>query len=381
MRGGRGIFAGTRLGAAGSRGQLDRRLRPRRGGGRTGDAAQGGARAAPRGEQYQRGELMGSSTAQRLPRLLALVPYLLSRPGIRISEAAADFGVSEQQLRRDLELLWMCGLPGYGPGDLIDLSFDGDSITVTFDAGMRRPLRLTPVEATALLVALQAVAETPGLVDTDAVRRALAKVESAVGQARPAEVVVGLATGEGSVDPQVRSTVRMAATQRRALWLRYYTATRDAISERTVDPMRVLIVDGRTYREAWCRSAEQVRLFRLDRIDDLEVLDEPARPPSEAQPKDLSQRLFQPPEDQPSAELERSQEARWVAEYYTVAELTELPEGWARVRMRYWDRAWLVRLLLGLGGQVRVLSPASLRGEVRQRAEAAMVRARQLPVT
>ena len=54
---------------------------------------------------------MGSSTAQRLPRLLALVPYLLSRPGIRISEAAADFGVSEQQLRRDLELLWMCGLP------------------------------------------------------------------------------------------------------------------------------------------------------------------------------------------------------------------------------------------------------------------------------
>lgn len=324
---------------------------------------------------------MGSSTAQRLPRLLALVPYLLSRPGIRISEAAADFGVSEQQLRRDLELLWMCGLPGYGPGDLIDLSFDGDSITVTFDAGMRRPLRLTPVEATALLVALQAVAETPGLVDTDAVRRALAKVESAVGQARPAEVVVGLATGEGSVDPQVRSTVRMAATQRRALWLRYYTATRDAISERTVDPMRVLIVDGRTYLEAWCRSAEQVRLFRLDRIDDLEVLDEPARPPSEAQPKDLSLGLFQPPEDQPSAELELSPEARWVAEYYTVAELTELPEGWARVRMRYWDRAWLVRLLLGLGGQVRVLSPASLRGEVRQRAEAAMVRARQLPVT
>ena len=101
--------------------------------------------------------------SDRLPRLLALVPYLLARPGIRVVEAAADFGVTEKQLRKDLELLWMCGLPGYGPGDLIDLSFEGDTITVAFDAGMSRPLRLTGAEATALLVALQALGETPGV--------------------------------------------------------------------------------------------------------------------------------------------------------------------------------------------------------------------------
>src|SRR5579884_972090 len=116
----------------------------------------------------------------RLPRLLALVPYLLARPGIPIEEAAADFGVPARQLRRDLELLWMCGLPGYGPGDLIDLSFEGETVTVTYDAGMRRPLRLTAAEATALLVALRALVDTPGINDPDAVRRALAKIESAV---------------------------------------------------------------------------------------------------------------------------------------------------------------------------------------------------------
>ena len=64
-----------------------------------------------------------TSNESRLPRLLALVPYLQARPGIRVDEAAADFGVTEAQLRRDLQLLWMCGLPGHGPGDLIDLSF------------------------------------------------------------------------------------------------------------------------------------------------------------------------------------------------------------------------------------------------------------------
>ena len=82
---------------------------------------------------------MTAGVADRVPRLLTVVPYLLAHPGVRVADAAAEFGVSETQMRRDLELLWMCGLPGYGPGDLVDLSFSGDTVTVAFDAGMRRP--------------------------------------------------------------------------------------------------------------------------------------------------------------------------------------------------------------------------------------------------
>ena len=133
-----------------------------------------------------------SATADRLPRLLALVPYLLARPGVLLTEAAGDFGVPELQLRRDLELLWMCGLPGHGPGDLIDLSFEGDSVTVTYDAGMSRPLRLTADEALALVVALRTLAEVPGLSERDAVERALAKVESAAGDAAHAADAVAV---------------------------------------------------------------------------------------------------------------------------------------------------------------------------------------------
>src|ERR1700733_12144209 len=106
-----------------------------------------------------------SGAADRMPRLLALVPYLLARPGIPIADVARDFEVTETQLRRDLELLWMCGLPGHTPGALIDLSFDGDTVSVTFDAGMSRPLRLTSEEALALIVALRTLAETPGIAD------------------------------------------------------------------------------------------------------------------------------------------------------------------------------------------------------------------------
>lgn len=321
---------------------------------------------------------MGNSTIERLPRLLALVPYLVSRPGAAVSEVAADFGVGEQQLRRDLELLWMCGLPGYGPGDLIDLSFSGDTVTVVYDAGMRKPLRLTGQEATSLQVALRALSETPGIADTDAVRRALTKVENAAGQAHPSGMVVGLNDVPGPVSATTGGTVEWAVKHRRVLRIRYYTASRDEITERTVDPMRLVLLEGRGYLEAWCRRSRGVRLFRLDRVDGAESLDEHARPPAEARNTDLSAGPFRPLPDQPSAELELQPEARWVAEYYPVDERTDLPDGRTRVVLRYSDRAWIVRLVLGLGGRGRVTFPEDLAAEVRQRAYAALARSGHL---
>jgi proteasome accessory factor C len=321
---------------------------------------------------------LSTPIGERLPRLLALVPYLLARPGMRIRTAAADFGVSEKQLRRDLELLWMCGLPGYGPGDLIDLSFDEDTVTVTFDAGMNRPLRLTGPEATALLVALQALAETPGIADTGAVRRALAKVESAAGAVVPgeADVVVGLSAGEGAQAGEARDTARRALDGGRALRLRYYTASRDAITDRTVDPMRLLVIEGRSYLEAWCRSAVGVRLFRLDRVDAITLLGETSAAPTDAAPADLAEGVFQPADDAPVAVLVLRPEARWLAEYYPVESFTDLDDGCARVEMRYRDPSWLVRLVLGLGGDAVVERPTELARRVHAAASEALALAR-----
>ncbi|HVK21409.1 MAG TPA: WYL domain-containing protein [Actinokineospora sp.] len=315
-----------------------------------------------------------TAAQDRLPRLLALVPYLIARPGIRIEEAAADFEVTTKQLRKDLELLWMCGLPGYGPGDLIDISFDEDTVTVTFDAGMSRPLRLTGAEATAMLVALRALVDTPGVVDADAIRRAVAKIEMAAGQAQPAGVAVGLGVREGAETVKVRETVQAALQAGRAIRMAYYTASKDEMTERTVDPMRVLIVEGRGYLEAWCRRAEAVRLFRLDRIDELAVLDEPASPPPYAEPTDVSAGLFRAAPDQSVARLVLEPDARWVSEYYPVEDVEELGAGRLRVSMRYSDTSWIVRLLLGLGGEVGVEEPAHLADELRAQAAAAVRR-------
>jgi proteasome accessory factor C len=305
----------------------------------------------------------------QLPRLLALVPYLLARPGVRVSEAAAVFGVSEVRLRKDLDLLWVCGLPGHGPGDLIDVEFEGDTITLLEPAGVTRPLRLTVDEALALVVALRALAETPGLVERDALDRALAKVERVAGEAAlPAHRVEVAVEGEERVLP----VVEQALAQGRRLHLRYHVPGRDETTERDVDPMRLAWAEGRPYLEAWCRLAEGVRLFRLDRVAALQVLDAPAAPPPEAASRDLSQGVFQPSPDHQLVVLALRPAAHWVADHHPCESVEEQADGVLLARLRTPDTAWVRRLALRLGAEGTVVSPPELAAQVRDDAREAL---------
>ena len=309
-----------------------------------------------------------------MTRLLALVPYLTARPqGVAVAEAARDFGVSERQLHRDMELLWMCGLPGYGPGDLIDLAFEGDRVRVTFPAGMVRPLRLTTDEAVALVVALKTLLELPGLAEAEAVSRALAKVSAVAGHAGEGTTPVVV-----SVDAQEQAlaVVREALERERALHLTYYVPTRDERTERDVDPMRLHLVDGRWYLEAWCRRVEGVRLFRLDRVDAVRVLDEPAALPPQAHGRDLDNGVYQPEPGSPVVRLRLDRGARWVAEYYPVEDARPVddPPGGLAVAVRTADLAWARRLVATLGGGAVVDEPAELAAAVAADARAALAR-------
>lgn len=311
---------------------------------------------------------------QRLPRLLAMVPYFQSRPGIATAEAAADFGITEKQLIKDLDLLWMCGLPGHGPGDLIDLSYEGGTVTIIDDQGLRKPLRLTSEEALALVVALRTLAETPGLADSgadsDAVQRALAKVETAAGGA------VDDAAMAIELDREARllPTLGRAVDEQRALRLRYYTATRDETSERVVDPLQVFDADGHGYLEAWCRSAEGVRVFRTDRIDSLELLDEPARIPDGVTRRDVSEGVYRPAPEHLLVALRLAPAYAWVADFYPVEQVSDLadPPGTLQIELRVSEPAWVRALVLGSGGQVEVLSPGWLADAIRAEAAQAL---------
>ncbi|MGB6182776.1 MAG: YafY family protein [Rhodococcus sp. (in: high G+C Gram-positive bacteria)] len=313
---------------------------------------------------------MSMRLSSRLARLLNLVPYFIANPGISAAEAAAELGVTTKQLMEDLNQLWMCGLPGYGPGDLIDLSFSEDSIEVTFSAGIDRPLRLTSTEATALLIALRSLVEMPGMVDPSAAYRAIAKIEAAAGLAA-ADDDTGDTPDPPAENPTV-STVRGALARGRALHLTYYSASRDIVSARTVDPMRIVLVDEHSYLQAWCRSAEGVRLFRLDRIDAADELEEESSPPERALAAGDALDLFHDDPSLPLARLVVAPNHVWILDYYPMQRTAEYADGSVEVSMRFATLDWMSRLTLGLGSGVRVLGPPALVREVTVRARDAL---------
>jgi proteasome accessory factor C len=306
----------------------------------------------------------------RLVRLLNMVPYFQANPRVTRIQAAADLGVSVRQLGEDLDQLWLCGLPGYGPGDLIDFQFEGDTIEVTFSAGMDTPLQLTSPEATGLLVALRALADIPGVVDPQSARSAIAKIEAAAGSAGHA--LEAAVDEPAPVENRAAAAVRAAIHDNRALTIDYYAASHDTLSTRIVDPIRIVLVGGHSYLEAWSREAEGVRLFRFDRIVEAAVLDEPSAPPEPVlqAPPDTS--LFDADPALPSATLRLAPVASWMFEYYPMRLLRDLPDGYCEAAMTYASEEWMARQVLGLGSAVRVLEPESLANRVRDAAAAAL---------
>ena len=307
----------------------------------------------------------------RLSRLLAMVPWLLNRQGVPLEDAARHFDISEEQLVKDLELLFVCGLPGHMPDDLIEADWESGRIYLDNADALQRPLRLGPDEAVALIAGLRTLAEVPGLHDRAAVDSALAKLSAAAGDAAgvAAGVAVDLGTAPGE---QVLRTARQALRNRRRLRLDYLVPSRDETTIRDVDPMRVLTVGGHWYLEAWCHRAEAVRLFRVDRIVRALVLDVDGTPPPGAVSRDAGEELFTPNPEDPLVTVEVGPRAAWVAEYYPAESVTPLDEGRLRVRLRATNPHWLPRLVLRLGGAGRIVDPPELAAEAAELARSAL---------
>ncbi|MEU3216131.1 WYL domain-containing protein [Streptomyces sp. NPDC006971] len=311
---------------------------------------------------------MATNAIDQTRRMLSLVTYLRERPGAHIQDVARAFGITEDELISDLDVLPMCGTSFRG-GDLLDIDTDGERIWWHNPDDVAEPLRLAADEATALLVAARAVATLPGLRESDrqALLRATAKLETAAGE-------VGAASSRLSVtfesEGGVFAEVDRAISERRRLWLRYYSPARDELTEREVDPIRLFAV-GHTYMEAWCRSSEDRRTFRLDRVAAIRLLDEPAAPP-ELELRDLSEGLVQPSAEDPEVVVEVGPGGRWVAEYYPHDTARELPDGGLRIALRTPDPASLRRLALRLGGEGRIVSPPELAQSAQEAARAAL---------
>jgi proteasome accessory factor C len=287
-------------------------------------------------------------------RLLALVPWLAANSGVSVAGAADHFGITEEQLRRDLGSVITSGADDW---TLFDIQYwdEGGTIEVIDALDLAEPLTLTPDEAFALLVALHALDAVPGEHDRAALRSVMAALEGALGSDAPAPGAVSVRV---DLPADVVDEIAAARAAGRALDLTYLGAVRDEITERTVDPVGVVVVDGYAYLRAHCRRAGGPRLFRLDRILDLRVSAETARPVADS-----------PAEVEPMASLLAGSgqhvvvdvpEGSPVPERHPSVRRWALPDGGTRLEMPIGEYGWARRFVLGSAGTVALREPAWL---------------------
>lgn len=319
-----------------------------------------------------------SSARAQLARMLALVPYLQRREAVPLEEVARDLGVSADQVVRDLNVLWFCGLPGLGMGDLIEVdmdALDGEGVVRVSNADyLSRPLRLRADEASALLVALQTLRATTPADQHGVIDSVIGKIAAAAedGGAHADQVAVQVA--DAGAEVEVRDRLERALADRRQVRLTYHVPSRDEVTERVVDPLGLLVHDGRAYLRAWCHLAGGERRFRLDRVRAAVVLGStvsPPRPDAGASPAELDEAIFTPAPEAGTARLLLAGPARWVADYVPHEGARETDEG-LEVTLRVGDPRWLERLVLQCAPHARVLEPTTVARRVRELAAASL---------
>jgi proteasome accessory factor C len=303
--------------------------------------------------------------------MLVIVPYLVQHPGTSLASAAGIFGVPREQLRRDLDLLFMSGLPPYGPGDLIDVDVDEDGgVWISMADHFARPLRLTRPEALAVYLRATELLATPGIPDAPALASALAKLRDALGPDTLGDAagIEGAVTGSA---PAHLDALRAAAADHRRIRIDYTAASTGERGVREVEPEAVFASAGHWYVVAWDVAADGERLFRADRVSAVEEtgdrfgprgLEGAGRQLYTAGDQDLAVRLLLRPA------------ARWVAEYYVTDDVATRPDGTVEATLPARQTGWIAKLLLRLGPDADVLDPPELRAEISQIAAAALDR-------
>lgn len=307
---------------------------------------------------------MAENVQDRLPRLLALVPWLSQRPGITLSETSSHFGISVDQLTTDLYQLVVCGVPGYGPDQLVDIDFyDGERIWVTDPQTLSTPMRLTPDELAAHCIALRFLSQLPGISAKGEIGELAAKLDQAAVESG-AVSAPGLLNVETYVDLEIQDLVANSLVRNIKISFEYLSGD-DSVSKRTASPKRVFQVDDNLYLEAMCDQAEAIRLFRLDRIRQPQLLPDQAADSTDSdQGSKLSfmgSQALDAIHQAPHATIRLTEKTQWLAEENWIAGDPEDP---MLIRVPFLSQDWLVGWALSFGGDLQVIEPLDIAARI-----------------
>ncbi len=290
-------------------------------------------------------------TARRLTRILSMLPWVIANPGATADEVCERFGYTRRDLVADLDLVFVCGLPGYGPGDLMVAYLDDDEVVVEMADYFAAPVRLSPPEALSLLAsgyALMSTGQAP-----PALRRAVDKLAAVVLPDGAEALAVDLR------EPELVAELRAAAGEGAVVRIVYTALAGDVTTTREIEPWVVFSTMGNWYVTAHCHLAGAERVFRIDRIRSLEATGGRFAPPDDPPPPVVG---YQPKESDVVAVIKLGPRARWVVDYYPVDIVAEsAATGETTVRFAAADALVPARVLLRLGADAELLEGEEVR--------------------
>ncbi|MGK3955994.1 helix-turn-helix transcriptional regulator [Arthrobacter sp. R4] len=322
--------------------------------------------------QPRPGSVRTRTSEDQLKRMLQLVPFLVHNQGLHIQEVAERFGVTRKELEGDLQILICSGLPEGYPDDLLDIQWEDDHVYITQDLDLKRPVRFTVEEACALLTGLETLNGLPELAEGGALESVTLKLMAAAGEEG---LRAGMLAGPevGPADSATLDVVRQAIESRSQLRLVYLSPLRDRVSERNVDPLRLYSLDNTWYFEAYCHSAQGLRNFRLDRVQELHPNGNAAS--TRLQPNEgFPAKLFTPNDDDTTVTVQLTRRGAGLAEDYYAERTSPLPDGGLLAEIRFGNTAWLPMFVAQHGGAVRILEPRELADQSRAWVAAALAR-------
>ena len=313
---------------------------------------------------------------EHIPRLLALVRALARARELPMKTLCEELGIDEKELREDIELLSMCGLPPYGPDSLIDIQVVRDRVRLSNKVLAPPPLQLSDEEAAGLRVALR-LAEAQGWPEGKALRSAVRKLEAALlperreGARRLARRLT-VAGGEG---PEVKwlPVVREAIEKKTALDVTYYSDGREELTRRRIDPYRLVSTARGRYVIAWCHLRQAILTFRLDRFVRAKKTAQRFEPPAELKTADYVGDTTRDAGNMVAVTVRfRPEVAHLARETWPAAK--PAPDGGAILKVKVWPNLAFCREIARWGGAAEVIGPDAVRAQVRDYAKARLRR-------
>ena len=296
-----------------------------------------------------------SAPLERTARLLDLVPYINTHQGIALKDLAAVFEVSNAQMVNDLTTLWMCGLPGYTPLELMDLDFESGYVNISNAPTLAKPRSVTFDEGVALILGLDLLRAS---IPTDR-SDLLEKIDSL--SARLSSIINLNSTFSvvAPVNQGVSAAIDEALASRSSLEIEYHSMYRDEITQRTIFPIEIIQVEGQQYLSSYCYSATDFRQFKLDRIQKAVVTQESKTIPEDATD---TQRI--------NSRLKVLKPTREIAERFNRQDL----KAGSEFDFQTYSQQWLERSILSSGDGVALLTPPEIRASIAQMAQSMLDR-------